>query len=170
MYKPSPTACKLLLACSFKFIQKNIAAETGNTPSFQQIIDHYDAGKTLVGESISDDVYAVMDEVVREGGQFGLHSNTDCYVLLIDRNKVMDEPLRRRLVESMAPDPSCNINPAIERVCAELYDYLRDHQEAEGVVVNESGDIYLECFVAEPEPEDELLDLGELASCPLANG
>lgn len=168
MFKPSPTACKLLLACSLKFIQKHIAAETGKTPTFQQITDHYDAGKTLVGESISDDVYALIDEVTQEGGQFGLHSNTDCYVLFIDRNKAIDEPLRKQLVEKMVPDPSCNINPTVERISAELYDYLRDHQEDEGVVVNESGDIYLECFVAEPEFDPD--DWSDLVSHPLANG
>jgi hypothetical protein len=143
MYTPSPKLCRLLIESSFKHIQAHIGEQTGIPPTLEELFEHYDATK-IVGPSVSDDVYSVIDEMYAEGVAYSRASGQDCHILVVDRFKAIDQPIRNRLAERLSPDKTCDMSRVLDLLGVEFYDYMQTRYNAEGMVFM-AGDLYLAC-------------------------
>ena len=113
----------------------------------EDLFEHYDTTQVM-GPSISNDVYSVIDEVYNEGLAYSEASDHDCHLLIVNKHKAIDTPIRNRLAERLSPDPNCNMTRVMLVLGTELYDYLRMNAAAEGVV-EMNGDLYLACIPAD---------------------
>lgn len=145
MYNPSPKLCLLLIESSF-----DIGQETGVPLALEQLFWHCDATK-IVGPSIAKDVYSVIDEMYAEGLAYSRASGDDCHVMVVNRFKVIDPPIRKRLAERLSPEPNYNMGRVLDLLGVEFYDYMRLFAGTEGMVFM-GGDLYLSCV----EPQDRI--------------
>lgn len=143
MYVPSHKLCRLLIESSFKHIQAHIGQETGISPTLEELFEHYN-NSHVISPSISNDVYSVIDEVYAEGLAYTKMSGDDCHVLLIDRFKVIDGPIRKRMAERLSPEPNCDMTRVTDLLGVELYDYMKYNANTEGTIFM-AGDLYLAC-------------------------
>jgi hypothetical protein len=145
MFKPSHELCYLFIQSSFKQIQARIGQATGVSMSLDELVKNYDITETF-GKFISDDLGSIIKEIYLEGLRYSKNSGEDCHVLIVNRFKVIEEYVRKKLTEKLSHNNEYDLNLFFVLLGKEYYEYLCFNKDYEGFTLHEQ-DLYLSCTV-----------------------